>query len=121
MEPFDLMAVKFRDPDVRVKKVDVPLDQRLETVLDIKLEDLKQRQAMLGNPPMMGVLSNPNFELPSKPGQIPGWSLVNPVRGALASNRKPDEERDRQTRCVAKPVGKQALKFVNQGDVRRRA
>ena len=116
MEPFDLIAVKFRDPGVRVKKVDVPLDRRLETVLDVKLEDLKQRTALLGNPPMMGVLSNPSFELPSKPGQIPGWSLVNPVRGAISTELETvNKEASSDPNVPRKPVGKQALKFVNQG------
>jgi hypothetical protein len=116
MEPFDLIAVKFRDPGVRVKKVDVPLDRRLQTVLEMKLEDLKQRTALLGNPPMMGVLSNPSFELPSKPGQIPGWSLVNPVRGAISTEPEPvNKEASPDPNVPRKPVGKQALKFVNQG------
>ena len=112
-----MVAVQFRDPDVRIKKVDVPLDQRLKSVLDKKLHDLEQRQAMLGNPPMLAVLSNPNFELPAKAGQIPGWSLVNPVRGVISIEPEvPDAVRDRQTAAESsKPAGKQALKLVNQG------
>ena len=118
LEPFDLVAVQVRDPDVRIKKVDVPLDQRLKPVLGKKLHDLEQRQAMLGNPPMLAVLSNPNFELPAKAGQIPGWSLVNPVRGVISIEPEvPDAVRNRQTAAASqKPPGRRALKFVNQGD-----
>ncbi len=117
LEPFDLMAIQFHDPEVRIKKVVAPLDQRLKTVLEKKLFDLQQRQNTLGNPPMLAVLSNPNFELPARAGQIPGWSLVNPVRGVISVEPEgPEVVRDRQAPAVAtKPAGKQALRFVNQG------
>ena len=48
--------------------------------------------------------------VPFKPGQIPGWSLVNPVRGAISIEPEGPP-------VATKPAGKQALKFVNQGPV----
>ena len=81
LEPYDLMAVRFSSPDVRLSEAHLMTDDKLKTALEHRVQDLRQRLVALSNRQALKVLANPGFELPAKAGQIPGWSLVNPAAG----------------------------------------
>jgi len=74
-----------------VEAIEVTHDKAVHGQVASRLERLRQRLAVLANPPAIDVLDNPGFELglaeppvPRAAPAITGWELVEPRRGSLA-------------------------------------
>ncbi len=63
---------------------------------------------MLVNQPPMAGLTNPSFEMPTKPGQIPGWLLLNAAGGSFSLDAEGPP-------LSMKPAGKQAARLESKG------
>jgi hypothetical protein len=104
LQPFDLLAVRFLAPNVKIAHADAILDPKLEPMLQQQVGDLQRRVASLVQPPELPRLTNNSFELPAKAGQIPGWSLANAGGGSVAIDAVGPAP-------PTKPPGKQAARL----------
>jgi hypothetical protein len=78
LEPYDLVAVQFSEPNVQVARPQVTLPKTIEPALVRRIDLLGGRAAALRNPPPLDVLENPDFEKPSDARKgIPGWFLTS--------------------------------------------
>jgi hypothetical protein len=112
LRPFDLVAVRFWSPSVAIERPQITFDPRIKPLLANRIQDFRERMATLVSPPMpLPLLANPNFELPAKKGQIPGWSFA----GAPGSSVSLDEAT--APPGTLKPVGKQAVRLESNGPI----
>lgn len=83
LQPYDLLAVRFAAPTVRLTNPRVVLDESVRLALSKRIGDLGARVGALANPPPLPVLANPGFEAVQQGGQIPGW-IVTPTANTSA-------------------------------------
>ena len=113
LKPFDLVAVRFWSSSVAIEKPQVTFDPHIKPLLANRIQDFRERMATLVNPPTpLPLLANPNFEIPAKKGQIPGWSFA----GGPGSNVSLDAEGAAPPGTL-KPVGKQAARMESSGPI----
>ena len=78
LEPYDLVAVRLSEANVRLAHPQVTLPKSIEPALGRQIEMLGIRAAALRNPPPINVLENPDFEKPADARKgIPGWSVTS--------------------------------------------
>ncbi len=112
LEPYDLIAVRFSSPDARLSDPHLAADEKLKTALEHHVQHLRQRLVtLLSNPQPLPLLANPNFAMPAKNGQIPGWSLVNPATGEVILDA------DIPPPLPAKPANKLTARLTSKGPV----
>jgi hypothetical protein len=103
LKAFDLVAVAFSAPGVRLSRPEVKLADEVRVVLEQRIQDLRSRAEALLNPVPMHVLENPSFELPSTDNRIPGWSVDGGDGAAAVLDRQ------------EKPSGTQSLHVSSEG------
>jgi len=84
LDPYDLVAVRFSQPEVTISNPHVAWSGTVDSTLNMRIRKLGARAAALRNPPALDMLSNPGFELPGlSDGQIPEWSVANHEGGTV--------------------------------------
>jgi hypothetical protein len=74
LDPYDLAVVQFPAADVKLTSPQfLPADD-IRPNLAATIRDLHSRRAVLESPPPLPLLANPDFELPLRGGQVPGWT-----------------------------------------------
>lgn len=82
LEPFDLIAVRLSEPDVRFTGPQVTWSETVEASLGMEIRRLGARAAALRNPPPLPVPANCDFERPvTHDGPIPDWAVT--TRGGV--------------------------------------
>ena len=74
--PYDLAAVAFSEPDVRLLQPQATLLGNAAESMAQRIRELHARAVVLRNPPPLNVLDNPGFQ--DKPGAtdpVPGWAV----------------------------------------------
>lgn len=73
LQPYDLVAAVAAVPNMRI--VDWRAEVGREVLVQLRegIDDLRKRVNQLRDPPPLRVLGNPDFELPSQDGLLPGW------------------------------------------------
>jgi hypothetical protein len=90
LTPFDFLAVRFSSDKVRLVNPRTTLPEAARLAVLQRIDDLRQRRAVLENPPPSASLPNGDFELATRRRDIPHWSIVtNDKRatGALETNQ----------------------------------
>lgn len=104
LEPYDLVAVTFSEPGVRLVEPVVKPDRDVESQLAARIQELSARAQRLANPPPLKVLGNPGFERPTADdGSIPGWSMPAQPGGGMHLD------------AAQKRSGNQSLRFFSSG------
>jgi hypothetical protein len=81
LEPYELLAGRFSAATVQLSNVRVTLPAEIENDLYVRIRDLGERVAALGQPP---AVENAGFDAPPSQGApMAGWELRDP-RGATA-------------------------------------
>lgn len=75
MEPYDLVAVRFSMPNVRLHQPTVTWPDEIQQNLRRRIAELGERAGALRNPPLLESLQNPGFEQPPVEGKVPGWAI----------------------------------------------
>lgn len=76
LAPFDLVAVRFPSAAVRLSNPQVQTAPGVRSTLASRIEDLRNRRAVLQNPPPLAAPSNPGFEEGGVGGAPSGWELA---------------------------------------------
>lgn len=77
LAPYDLFAVRFNHPNVRLHSPETSWSSEVRTALETRISELGERAAALRNPPPLQILENPGFEAAtSHAAQIPGWGIA---------------------------------------------
>ena len=79
LQPYDLVAAKFNDANVKLSQPRAILDEAVREALAKRISDLSARIAVLANPNPLPVLANPDFEAPANRRQILGWGVNAPA------------------------------------------
>ena len=103
LQPFDLVAVRFMAPNVKIVHAETAFEPNVKPQLEARVLDLQQRVASLVGPPVIAI-ANGDFELPMKAGHIPGWTLTNPNGGSSAERNSDIRSRGK---CSAAKTGGQ--------------
>ena len=103
LRPFDLVAARLTSGNVRVRNCEVTVSDQVRQNLQRRIQDLGARVAALGNPQPIGVLENPNFELPRQRDQIAGWNVTADAQGSVSIDAQ------------QKHSGLQSLKLISTG------
>ncbi len=75
LEAYDLLAVRFSEPGVRPVDLQTRWPPEMGARLASVVAGLKDRVALLRDPPLWQVLSNATFEkVATTPGEVPGWT-----------------------------------------------
>lgn len=75
LEAYDLLALRFSRLGIRPADLQTRWPPDVTTKLAAAVAALRDRVAVLRDPPLWQVLSNPNFEkAATTPGQLPGWT-----------------------------------------------
>ncbi len=84
--PYDLVAVSFSSPGVRLSQPAATWPDEVAAGLKKTIGDLGARAAALRTPPVLDLLENSSFDQPAgSQGSIPGWSVRGP---AVASTHR---------------------------------
>ena len=76
LEPYDLAAVAFSEPDVKLLQPQASLPGHVAESIAQRIRQLGARAVALRNPPLMKVLENPGFQSkPSEADPVPGWTV----------------------------------------------
>jgi len=99
LEPYDLVAVRFSSPGVRLSRPQVFCPPQVQAELKARIDDLIDRAAAVAEfPPLLQVLENPDFERPAAPdGEILGWTTSIEPGSTIALD---DTQAQRGTRAV---------------------
>lgn len=89
--PYDIVAVRFSSPGVRLFRPRVAWPDEVRQSLEKLVTDLGDRANALGNPPILDIVPNLSFDQPSdKPEQVPNWKATAPGIAAIDSKVKHD-------------------------------
>jgi hypothetical protein len=102
-QPYELIAVRFEEPQVRLSAPRVTLEEGNQLALAKRIDDLSARVAALAAPAPLPVLVNASFEAEPAAGQLPGWTLGTPAQ--TESELATDDSRG----------GKQSLHLSSRG------
>jgi len=79
IDPYDMIAVNFSTPGVRLSRPVVSWPEEIRLALEKRVSDLGYRAAALRSPPLLEVLENPSFDQTSGPqAPVPGWYPIAP-------------------------------------------
>ena len=102
--PYDLVAVRLSDPNVKLYRPRVSLPPAVKTALAKRIGELVARATQLRNPPPLKVLENPGFEQPPAGGNdLAGWATTE-QRGVTI-------QIDKTQKCR----GEQSVRMVTDG------
>ena len=80
LRPYDLVAVTFSAPGVRLSRPQVSWPREVQANLERQIGELGDRAAVLRSPPLLALLSNPSFDRTAVANhQVPGWTLDAPT------------------------------------------
>lgn len=91
LEPYDLVAVRFSEPGVRLSNPKAAWSEQVEAALASQIRQLGARVAALRNPPPLDAVANSGFEdSPRSESPIPHWmtSTGKDVTVALDKSQK---------------------------------
>jgi hypothetical protein len=88
LQPYDFVAVRFSDPNVKLSQPRVALDESVREELAKRVSDLSARIAVLANPAPLPVLSNADFEAPMLRQNVPGWGFGTPNGTSISIDNK---------------------------------
>ncbi len=90
LDPYDLVAVRFSMPGVKLYQPTAAWPDEIQQRLRGQIAELGDRVAALWPPPMLGSLQNADFEQSASDGKIPGWAASEGpgVKISLDSNEK---------------------------------
>ncbi len=74
VDPYDLVVVEFPAVDVTLSAPQFLPPGDVQAGLVASIRDLHSRRGVLDSPPPLPLLVNPDFELPARGGQFPGWT-----------------------------------------------
>ncbi|NUQ61936.1 MAG: family 10 glycosylhydrolase [Pirellulales bacterium] len=90
LEPYDLVAVRFSMPGVKLHTPAATWPGEIRDELARRIAELGDRATALRNPPALESFRNPGFEEPPAHEKIPGWAASDApgVKVALDANQK---------------------------------
>lgn len=91
LAPYDLIAVRFSAPGVKLYQPSATWPEDIQLVLQRRIVELGERRAVLKkNPPVLDSPDNPDFEQPPAGEKIPGWTVTEGpgVKVTLDPNQK---------------------------------
>jgi hypothetical protein len=84
LDPYDLVAVQFSEPEVKVSNPHVAWAGAIDSTLNTRIRKLGARAASLRSPQPLDVLANPGFEQsPLSDGRIPEWLTAGQDGGTV--------------------------------------
>ena len=87
LEPYDLAAVAFSEPDVKLLQPQASLPGHVAESIAQRIRQLGARAVALRNPPLMKVLENPGFQSkPSEADPVPGWTVSKRPRVSITTD-----------------------------------
>jgi uncharacterized lipoprotein YddW (UPF0748 family) len=106
LQPHDLWAIRIPD-EVSISQISLNYPADLARDLEARLKQVRQRRALLEQPPLWSKLPNPEFENGTSAERIPGWQIqitdANQARVQLITELP--------------KTGKQALQVTNSANV----
>lgn len=76
LAPYEVVAVEFSTPDVKLSDPKVTWSSNVYAALQKRIAELADRAASLRSPPLLSALRNGDFELPpGSQGSAPGWAV----------------------------------------------
>jgi hypothetical protein len=109
--PFELLAVRFSQPGVKLTEPRAQVDARAPTVLEERVLDLAARAAALESPRRLPGPTNADFETPARDDSpIPGWRVLDAGRNPLRS-----EPAEAEASLVADEAAGGAARLVSGG------
>ncbi len=76
LEAYELLVVRVSVADAEFSQPQATVPDAVNDVLEQRVRNLRERTAVLINPPPLAVLSNPGFETSSRVAEVPGWSVA---------------------------------------------
>ncbi len=87
MEPYDLAAVAFSEPDAKLREPQASLPGDVAESIARRIRQLGARAVALRNPPLMKVLENPDFQgKPSEADPVPGWAVTKQLGVSITTD-----------------------------------
>jgi hypothetical protein len=106
LEPYDLAAVQFSEPNVQCSAPHATWPEAVESALGLQIRRLGARAAVLRNPPLLDVVANAGFERPAAANiPIPSWVPIVQERTSIQLDKK------------EKHGGTQSVKLASSGPV----
>jgi hypothetical protein len=106
LEPYDLVAVQFSEPNVKCSAPHATWPDAVESALSLQIRRLGARATVLRNPPPLDGLANPGFERPPAANNpIPNWTAIGQGKVSVQLDK------------TEKHAGKQSVKMSSDGPV----
>ena len=116
LEPYDLAAVAFSEPDVRLLQPEASLSGKAVESITQQIRQLGVRAVALRNPPLLQVLENPGFQSkPSLSDPVPGWAVSKRLKVSITTDVTQGHETDLATDKGFKPA--QSARISSEGPV----
>ena len=95
LEPYDLAAVAFSEPDVKLLQPQAALAGNVAESMAQRIRQLSARAVALRNPPLLKVLENPGFQSkPSESDPVPGWTVSRRLGVSVTTDTTQGHETD---------------------------
>lgn len=101
LQPYDLVAVRFSMPQLRLHSPQVHWSESIAMSLEGRISELGERIAALRTPPMLKTLENSGFETPPQDGQIQSWNSTAHPNTTVELDSKIAHEGSRSLRLVS--------------------
>ncbi len=116
LAPYDLAAVAFSEPDVKLLQPQASLAGNVAGAIAERIRQLGARAVALRNPPLMRVLDNPGFQSkPSDADPVPGWAVSRRLGVSVTTDTTQGHESDLATVKGSKPA--QSARISSDGPI----
>lgn len=103
LAPYDLFAVRFSHPHVRLHSPETSWSSDVRTTLEARISELGERAAALRNPPPLQILENPGFEMAAgNAGQIAGWGIASAPHSEVQPDSRNPHSGSRSVRLASR-------------------
>jgi hypothetical protein len=114
LEPYELAAVAFSEPDVKLSQPQSSLSGHVAESIAQRIRQLGARAVALRNPPLMKVLENPGFQSkPSEADPVPGWAVSRRLGVSITT----DTTQGHVAEPAQGPAGAQSARISSEGPI----
>jgi hypothetical protein len=116
LEPYDLVAVAFSEPNAKLFQAQAVLTGNATNVIAERIRQLGIRTAALRNPPQLNVLENPGFQKPpTEADPVPGWAVSKRLGVSVTTDTTQGRESDLAAEKGIKPS--QSARIFSDGPI----
>jgi hypothetical protein len=116
LEPYDLVAVAFSEPNARLFQAQSVLAGNSARAIAERIHQLGARTVALRNPPLLDVLDNPGFQSPPTEAEpVPGWAVSKRPGVSVTTDTTQGREADLPTEKGFKPA--QCARIFSAGPI----